>query len=427
MYYTVFIESLYRAFWGRPESAQRHRSYAMRLCIPKETTPSETRVAVVPTQAAAFLKAGHHVTIEAGAGELAGYSDDEYRAVGVEIENRARVFSEAEVMLVVQGGSNSAPEYLESLKGLKDGAVVIGLMEPYAPHAVFEAYSARHATVFALELIPRITRAQSMDVLSSTAMLAGYRAVMLAAGTLPRIFPMMMTAAGTLAPAKVFVLGAGVAGLQAIATAKRLGAVVSAYDVRPVVREQVESLGAKFVEVPIEASQSETKGGYAKQMDEEFYRRQSQLLGDVISESDVVITTASVPGKPSPRLVTKEMVARMKKCSVIVDLAAQRGGNCELSQLGKTVHAHGVTILAPENAATALAYNASQLYARNIAVFFNNLLVDGAPDLDREDEIITSTLVIKDGNIVLPALIGSEAEVPVINTAGRQDDGGSST
>jgi NAD(P) transhydrogenase subunit alpha len=258
-------------------------------------------------------------------------------------------------------------------------------------------------TLFALELLPRITRAQSMDVLSSQATVAGYRAVLLAAMALPKMFPMMMTAAGTITPAKVLVVGAGVAGLQAIATAYRLGAVVSAYDVRPAVKEQVQSLGAKFVEMPLDTAAAEAKGGYAQAMDEEFYRRQRELMARVVAESDVVITTAAVPGKKAPVLVTREMVAGMSPGSVIVDLAAERGGNCELTVPGKPVVENGVTILGPINLPAEIAYHASQLYSKNISTFLLSLVKEGQIQLDMEDEVVRDTLVAKDGKVTARA------------------------
>ncbi|MFW6294079.1 MAG: NAD(P) transhydrogenase subunit alpha, partial [Spirochaetota bacterium] len=261
----------------------------------------------------------------------------------------------------------------------------------------FDSFREKKVTAFSMELIPRITRAQSMDALSSMANLAGYRAAILGAEALPKMFPMMMTAAGTIVPAKAFIVGVGVAGLQAIATTRRLGAVVSAYDVRPAVREQVESLGAKFVEMELESG--EGSGGYAKAMDEEFYRRQRELMGDVVAEMDLVITTAAIPGRPSPVLVTAEMVARMQPGSVIVDLATERGGNCELSESGKTVVKHGVTIVGPVNIPSALAFNASQLYSKNVTTFLLSMVKDGQLLIDTNDEIVAATLVTREGEI----------------------------
>jgi NAD(P) transhydrogenase subunit alpha len=262
--------------------------------------------------------------------------------------------------------------------------------------------AARGVSLFGLELIPRITRAQSMDVLSSMATIAGYKAVILAANTLPKLFPMLTTAAGTIAPAKVFIVGVGVAGLQAIASARRLGGIVSAYDVRPAVKEQVQSLGAKFVEMPLETDQAEGQGGYAKAMDEEFYRKQRELMLRVVAEQDVVITTAAIPGKRAPILVTEEMVKAMPPGSVLVDLAAERGGNCELTKPGETVHVHGVTILGPTNLPAEVPNHASQMYAKNITTFLQHLIKQGLPKINLEDEIIRETLVAHQGEVVQP-------------------------
>ncbi|HEU0139114.1 MAG TPA: NAD(P) transhydrogenase subunit alpha, partial [Bryobacteraceae bacterium] len=273
-------------------------------------------------------------------------------------------------------------------------------LDPLGSPDTVNAIARTGATAFSMELIPRITRAQSMDALSSMATVAGYKAVLLAADRLPKLFPMLMTAAGTVTPAKVFVIGAGVAGLQAIATARRLGAVVQAYDVRPAVRDQVESVGAKFVELPLETSDTEGKGGYAKAQDEAFYTKQRELMGRVVADSDVVITTAAVPGKTAPVLVTKEMVAGMASGSVIVDLAAERGGNCELTVPGQTVTEHGVSILGPLNLASAVPYHASQLYAKNIATFLLHIAKGGTINLDGDDEILRETLVARDGQVV---------------------------
>jgi NAD(P) transhydrogenase subunit alpha len=276
---------------------------------------------------------------------------------------------------------------------------VIGLCDPLGEPQAIQEVAARGVNLFALELLPRITRAQAMDVLSSQATVAGYRAVLLAATALPKLFPMLMTAAGTITPAKVLVVGAGVAGLQAIATAGRLGGVVSAYDVRPAVKEQVQSLGAKFVEMPLEAAAAETKGGYARQMDEEFYRKQRELMTRVVAQSDVVITTAAVPGKKAPVLVTAAMVEAMAPGSVLVDLAAERGGNCELTQPGQTVVHQGVSILGPLNLPAEVPNHASQLYAKNIATFLLTLVKDGKLQIDVGDEIVRETLVAREGQV----------------------------
>jgi NAD(P) transhydrogenase subunit alpha len=288
------------------------------------------------------------------------------------------------------------------LELVRPGQVLIGFAEPLSPTSAASDLAAKGATSIAIELLPRITRAQSMDALSSMATIAGYKAVLLAAGALPKMFPMFMTAAGTIKAARAFVMGAGVAGLQAIATSKRLGAVVSAYDVRPAVKEQVQSLGGKFIELELETSSSETKGGYAKAMDEEFYRRQRELMTTVIAESDVVITTAAVPGKKAPVLVTAEMVKGMAPGSVIVDLAAERGGNCELTQADQTVVKHGVTIIGPSNLPSTVPYHASQMYSKNIATLLAHLVKEGRLELDMEDEITREIVVTRDGEVVQP-------------------------
>jgi len=280
--------------------------------------------------------------------------------------------------------------------------VVVGFLDPLRLPEGVKALAGREATAFSLEMLPRITRAQSMDALSSTATVVGYKAVLLAAAALPRMMPMLMTAAGTVTPARVFIIGAGVAGLQAIATAKRLGAVVEAYDVRPAVKEQIQSLGGKFVELPLETTGAEDKGGYAKAQDESFYRRQRELLSKVVAESDVVIGTAAVPGKKAPVLVTDEMVAGMRPGSVVVDLAAEQGGNCESTKAGETVVAHGVTVMGPLNLAATVPHHASQLYARNVATFVANLVKKGELQLDADDEIIRESMVARGGEVTHP-------------------------
>ncbi|NCN05271.1 MAG: Re/Si-specific NAD(P)(+) transhydrogenase subunit alpha [Spirochaetales bacterium] len=375
----------------------------MILGILKELHPDEQRVALIPAQVPKLVKAGHEVLIEPGAGLSASYTDDQYTERGATLVPRTELLTRVQVLFVLRAGANGAPGFEKELATLSEGTLVIGMMDPYQPHLVFETYKTRKIKAFALELIPRITRAQSMDVLSSMANLAGYKAGLLAAATLPKMFPMMMTAAGTVVPAKVFILGVGVAGLQAIATTKRLGAVVSAYDVRPAVKDQVLSLGAKFVEMPLDTSSSEGSGGYAKAMDEDFYRKQRELLTGVLKETDVVITTAAIPGKKSPVLITEEMVKAMAPGSVIIDLAVERGGNCEIAEAGKTVVKHGVTIVGPVNLPSTLAYHASQLYSKNLETFFYNLFdKEGNLALDRGDEIIEATLIIADGGATNP-------------------------
>jgi H+-translocating NAD(P) transhydrogenase subunit alpha len=368
--------------------------------VPRETFPGERRVALIPSVIPPLIKAGSEVIVQSGAGASAGFPDADYTARGARTVSRADVFSRADVVLMVRTPGANAAHGGDDTAQLRQGQVVIGFAEPLTAHEATEAVAARGASLFSMELMPRITRAQSMDALSSMASIAGYKAVLLAAHELPRMFPMMMTAAGTIAPARVFIIGAGVAGLQAIASARRLGARVEAYDVRPAVREQVESLGARFVEVPLETAASEDKGGYAKAQDETFYRRQRELMAKSVAASDVVITTAAVPGKKSPVLVTADAVAGMAPGSVIVDLAAERGGNCELTKADETVHAHGVTILGPTNLPSTVPYHASQMYAKNITTFLNHLVKDGSVRIDQADEITRETLVTHGGQIV---------------------------
>lgn len=372
--------------------------------VPCETFPNERRVALVPQTAKTMQKAGWEVLLESGAGHAAGFPDSGYEKVNVRIaSSREEVFESADILLSVRAGGANPEAGGADLSRLRDGQIVIGMCDPLSHPKAIKEMAERGVMVFALELLPRITRAQSMDVLSSMATIAGYKAVLLAADTLPRMFPMLMTAAGTVAPAKVFIVGAGVAGLQAIATAKRLGAVVSAYDVRPAVKEQVESLGGKFVEFELETA--EGQGGYAKAMDEAFYVKQREMMIKVVGENDVVITTAAVPGKKAPTLVTTEMVHGMAPGSVIVDLAAERGGNCELTKPGETVIEKDVTILGPSNLPSTIPYHASEMYARNVVTFLTHLIntgMGGERQLPQEieDEILRETLVTRNGEIV---------------------------
>jgi NAD(P) transhydrogenase subunit alpha len=372
----------------------------MILGVPKESFPGERRVALIPAGIPMLTKAGLEVVVEAGAGIEAGFPDEAYREKGAALAaTRREVFEKADIVLQVRLLGANLVAGREDLPLIRAGQVLIGLAEPLAEPEAFKELAAKKVTVFSLELLPRITRAQSMDVLSSMATIAGYKAVLIAAGELIRIFPMLMTAAGTIAPAKVFIIGAGVAGLQAIATARRLGAVVQAYDVRPAVKEQVESLGAKFIELELEAGDAEDKGGYAKEMGEEFLRKQREMMVRVVAEHDVVITTAAVPGKKSPILVTAEMVNGMKPGSIIVDLAAEKGGNCELTRPGETVTVKGVTIAGPLNLPSTIPFHASQMYAKNISAFLITLIKNGALNVDLEDEIIRDTMVVRDGEI----------------------------
>jgi H+-translocating NAD(P) transhydrogenase subunit alpha len=371
----------------------------MIVAVPRESHSGERRVALVPGALPPLVKAGMEILVEAGAGQAAGYSDEQYVAKGGKIAAaRSEVFA-ADILLQVRAaGAN--PQGAADLANYRAGQVVIGLCDPLGEPKAAADVAAKGVTLFALELLPRITRAQSMDVLSSQATIAGYKAVLMAADAMPKIFPMLITAAGTLNAAKVFVIGAGVAGLQAIATAHRLGAAVSAYDVRPAVKEQVQSLGGKFVEVALDASASETKGGYAQEMGEEFYRKQRELMMKVVAEQDAVITTAAIPGKKSPILITAEMVAKMAPGSVIVDLAAERGGNCELTKADQRLVEHGVTIMGPTNLPSEAPFHASQMYAKNIATFLLNLVKEKQVQINLEDEIIRDTLITRDGKVV---------------------------
>ena len=373
----------------------------MKISVLKETFSGERRVALVPASIAPLQKIGCQVTIQQDAGAAAGYLDQEYIEKGAQIcADRTSLF-DADIVLGVRGLGANQQAGAADLGHYRANQIHIAACDPWGnPQAAAEV-AKTGATVFGLELIPRITRAQSMDILSSMATIAGYRAVLLAAVELPRMFPLLMTAAGTISPARVFVIGAGVAGLQAIATAKRLGAVVHAYDVRPAVKEQCESLGAKFVELELEAGQSEDKGGYAKALGEEFYVKQRQLMASVVAESDVVISTAAIPGKPSPLLITADAVAGMQPGSVIVDLAAERGGNCELSEADQRCIQHGVVLLGPTNLPSEIPYHASQMFAKNVTTFLQHLIAkDGSLTLDLKDEITAGTLMTKDGEVV---------------------------
>ncbi|HUU45763.1 MAG TPA: Re/Si-specific NAD(P)(+) transhydrogenase subunit alpha [Acidobacteriota bacterium] len=393
----------------------------MMVGIPRESAPGERRVAMVPSVMAAIAKAGLEITVESGAGGEAGYADADYREGNASVvDTRAEVFGRADVILQVHGLGTNPDAGQADLALVRQGQVLIGFHDPLAQPQLAAELAAKGATILALELLPRITRAQSMDTLSSMATVAGYKAVLIAAEALPRMFPMLMTAAGTVAPARVFVIGAGVAGLQAIATAKRLGAIVQAYDVRDAVKEQVESLGGKFVELGLETGGAEDKGGYAKAMGEEFYRRQREVMARVIAGSDVVITTAAVPGKKAPILITREMVEGMAPRSVIVDLAAESGGNCELTRAGENVVHHFVTIMGPVNVPSTVPYHASQMYARNIQTLLTYLVKDGKLQFDRDDEIVAGTLVALNGEIVHPQvreLLGMPAAVKTEGSA----------
>ena len=366
----------------------------------KETYPGESRVAVVPAHIGSLKKKGFEVYVESGAGFEAGFTDAMYEAEGASIKDRKEVLSQSDVLLQVRALGADPSSDPEDAGNLKNGAVVISVMDSLTNKGPVETFASRGARAFALELVPRISRAQSMDVLSSQANIAGYKAALIAADSLPKMFPMMMTAAGTITPASVLVVGAGVAGLQAIATCNRLGAVVSAYDIRPAVKEQVMSLGAKFVELELETAEAEDKGGYAKAMDEEFYKKQRELLAKVVSETDAVITTAAVPGKKAPVLITGEMVAGMKPGSVVVDLAAETGGNCELTEAGQTTDKNGVKIIGPVNLPSSVPFHASQMYSKNITNLLSLMVKDGNIDINLEDEILKESLVTDGGKVV---------------------------
>jgi NAD(P) transhydrogenase subunit alpha len=369
--------------------------------IPKETYPGERRVALVPMVVPALTKAGFEVIVETEAGLQAGYPDSQYSEKGGKIvDSRAQVFSNAHIVVqVLCYGSNDITGK-DDLPRYRRDQVLIGFLRPFGSKEVISDIASRGVTAFSVELMPRTTRAQSMDALSSMGTICGYKAVLIAADSHPRIFPMLTTAAGTITPARVLVIGAGVAGLQAIATSRRLGAVTSAYDLRPAAKEQVQSLGGRFVELPIEAKDAQDAHGYARAQDETFYQRQRELLGRVVKESDVVITAAVVPGKKSPVLVTEEMVKGMAPGSVIFDLAAERGGNCELTQAGETVIRHGVTIIGAINVASGVPYHASQMYARNVTAFLLHLIKDQKLQLNIDDEIVHDTLVTQGGEVV---------------------------
>ena len=369
--------------------------------VPKEIYPNERRVALVPGVIPNLKKAGLDVVVEAGAGTKAGYPDSEYTEKGARlIASRSEAFQTADIIVQFLCHGANDKNGAEDLPLMKQGQALIGFLRPLGTVKTLQDIAERGVTSFSVELMPRTTRAQSMDALSSMATICGYKAVLIAADTLPRMFPMLTTAAGTIAPARVLIIGAGVAGLQAIATARRLGAVASAYDMRPVAKEQVQSLGGRFVELAIEAKDAQDAHGYGTAQDESFYQKQRELLGNTIEQSDVVITAAVIPGKKSPVLVTKEMVQRMALGSVIVDLAAERGGNCELTKPDQTVVEHGVTIIGEFNLAGAVPYHASQMYARNVSAFLVHLVKEGKVQLNLSDEIIRETLVTQGGDVV---------------------------
>ena len=383
--------------------------------VPKEVYPGERRVALTPAVVPMLAKAGLEVAIQSGAGVDAGYPDAQYQEKGAKLlPDRAAVFAQSDIIVQVLCNGANDKNGTSDLALMRRGQLLIGFMRPLAAAEAIQEIARTGVTAFSVELMPRTTRAQSMDALSSMASIAGYRAVLMVAGTLPRMFPMMTTAAGTITPSRVLIIGAGVAGLQAIATARRLGSVVSAYDVRPAVKEQVQSLGARFVELALETQDAQDARGYAKAQDEAFYAKQRELLGKVVAENDAVITTAVVPGKKAPVLVTADMVKGMAPGSVILDLAAERGGNCELTHPEETYVANGVTIIGQINLASGVPYHASQMYARNLTSFLQNLVKDGKVRPAESDDIIRDTLVAQGGEVVnarvrealgLPALV----------------------
>jgi NAD(P) transhydrogenase subunit alpha len=378
----------------------------LKIGVPKETLPGESRVALVPDAASRLVKAGLEIVVESGAGLAAHAADSTYEAAGAAVVDGDTLYSESTVILKV------APPTLEEVDRLRRGVVLIGFLDPLGDLKLARKLADAGVTSFSMELVPRITRAQPMDALSAMSTIAGYKAVLLAAEVLPRFFPMLVTAAGTLAPARVFVLGAGVAGLQAIASARRIGAVVSAFDVRPAVKEQVESLGASFLKIEMPQEDTEDAGGYAKQLSEEAHRREVELVGNTVREMDVVITTALVPGRRAPLLITEEMVRSMKPGAVIVDLAAEQGGNCALTRPGERTLVDGVTILGPLNLPATMPVHASQMYSRTISSLLNHLVTEGELQLDWEDEITKGSCLTHDGSIVSErtrSLVESEA------------------
>jgi NAD(P) transhydrogenase subunit alpha len=373
----------------------------MKIGVPKEIAANERRVALVPDLVPRLAKAGLEALLEPGAGAAAGFLDAAFTEQGAKLESHA--LAAADVVLKVQ------PPSLDEIGQIREGSTIIGFMQPYTNAAGIRALAQRKITAFAMELVPRITRAQSMDALSAMSTASGYLAVLIAANRLPKFFPLLMTAAGTVTPARVFIIGAGVAGLQAIGTAKRLGAVVEAYDTRPVVKEQVESLGAKFVELGLETRDAEAKTGYAKAQSEEFYRQQQLMMAKIVASADVVIPTALVPGKRAPVLITEEMVRGMRPGSVIVDLAAEQGGNCALTQPDQEVVRHGVLIVGPLNLPSRLAYHTSQMYARTLTNFLLHLCKDGKLQLDLSDELSRGPLVTREGELVHEVVKGAAA------------------
>lgn len=366
----------------------------MRIAVPKESVAGENRVAATPETVKKLVSSGNEVFVQSGAGEAAGHPDAEYTEAGAQVKGDfAATVDGADAVLKVRKPDS------EEIDALPEGSIFIGYLDPLTDEQTAQALAARKITAFAMESIPRITRAQSMDALSSQATVSGYKAVLIAANEAPKFLPMLTTAAGTVRPAKVFVIGAGVAGLQAIATARRLGAIVSGFDVRPAVKEQVESLGAKFVEIDLGTEDAETAGGYAKELTEEQKQRQTELMAQTVIESDIVITTAAVPGRKAPELIPENVVEQMAPGSVIVDLAAETGGNCVLTQLGQTIVHGGVKIVGPENLPSTMPLHASQLYAKNVSNLLELMIEDGQKKIDFSDEVLDGACVTHDGKL----------------------------
>lgn len=366
----------------------------MKVAAPKAILAGERRVALIPETCTKLKKAGLELLVERGAGAESGYADSAYETVGATIVDETRLYAEADVIAFP-----NAPTYEQIMK-FRRGVIVMAVINPLSNHDLVRQLATAGVTSMAMDLMPRITRAQKMDVLSSMSTVSGYKAVLMAAAALPKMFPLLMTAAGTITPARVLILGAGVAGLQAIATAKRLGAVVEAFDVRPVVKEQVESLGAKFVEVPVEAKDAQDAGGYAKEMSEDYKKKQMELVAKHAAASDVVISTALIPGRKAPILLTAETVRNMHPGSIVVDLASEAGGNCELTKHGETVIDNGVQVLGPANLPSSIPVNASQMFSRNVGAFLLDLTKEGVITLNPEDECVTGTMVTRDGQVV---------------------------
>ena len=374
----------------------------MRVGVPKEIVPGEKRVALVPEVIPQLLKLGHTVSVETGAGVRAGFPDAEYAGAGATLEaSAAAIYSGAEMLLKIQRPTAGPGGELEMLKA---DTVLIALLQPSGDPSIFQELAERQIVASSMELVPRTTRAQMMDALSSQSTVAGYKAVLIAANALQKFFPMLMTAAGTVRPARVLVIGAGVAGLQAIATARRIGAVVEAFDTRPVVKEQVQSLGATFIELDVDSHEAQDAGGYAKELGEEHIRREKELIHERAKNADVVITTALVPGRRAPMLVSAQTVEAMRQGSVIVDLAGEQGGNCELTVPGETIERHGVTIIAPLHISSDLAYHASQMYAKNVSALVALMTADGKLKLDLNDDIISAVCVTAAGEVRTPSI-----------------------